>query len=116
LDGLPTGQTRLQTIRCVQPFINADVLQIITEYTAQISSIISPLLLGGHNDCLKRLVFRYIDVRNAAVLSRFSALEQVLFEACTFDVFVTMVFAQTPALKELSLSGCQRLDLSLLPV
>jgi hypothetical protein len=37
---LPSGQTRLQTIRRALPFINADVLQIITEYTAQMSSIL----------------------------------------------------------------------------
>jgi Leucine-rich repeat (LRR) protein len=40
LVGLRSGQTRLQTTRRAQPFINADVLQIITEYTAQISSIL----------------------------------------------------------------------------
>jgi hypothetical protein len=40
LVGLRSGQTQLRTIRRAQPFINADVLQIITEYTAQISSIL----------------------------------------------------------------------------
>jgi hypothetical protein len=34
------AQPRLQTTRRAQPFINADVLQIITEYTARISGIL----------------------------------------------------------------------------
>jgi hypothetical protein len=181
--GLPSGQTRLQTMRRAQPFINADVLQIITEYTAQMSSILcqrrvskrwygavteaigflngqdwkslewsvppqqlsthftdvkpgaivgftavclrerleklvilrlmiygtrrerwSLRPLGERNACLKRLHFRYVDVRDVAVLARLSALEQIRFEACTFDVLDLMVFAEMPALKELSLT------------
>jgi hypothetical protein len=250
LVGLPSGQTRLQTTSRAQPFVNADVLQIITEYTAQISSIlcqrrvskrwygavtqaigflndrdwtslrwwsVAPLsthftyantgaivrmaclrerlerlvrrwycavtqaigflngrnwksldwwrsralqlsthftyansgaivrfvavclrerlerlvilrsrtfgtrrerwslrLLGERNDCLKHLYLCYIDVRDVAVLGRFSALEEVRFEDCTFDVLDVAAFVEMPALKELSLSGCQRLDLTLL--
>jgi hypothetical protein len=195
LVGLPSGQTQLRTIRRAQPFINADVLQIITEYTAQISSILcqrgvskrwygavtqaigflngqdwksvewssdfpvqlsthfiytdpgaivrfmevclrerleklvilrpsrvkfnrtyglpqcsahrerwSLRLLGDRNDCLKHLHLRNIDVRDVVVLGRFSALKQVLFEACTLDVVDVMVFAEMPSLKELSLN------------
>jgi hypothetical protein len=37
-------------------------------------------LLGDRNDCLKHLHLCYIDVRDVAVLGRFSALEEVLFE------------------------------------
>jgi hypothetical protein len=190
LVGLPSG--RLQTMRRAQPFINADVLQIIIEYTAQISSILfqrrvskwwyaamveamgflngqdwtslewssvtprptrftdanpgaivrfmvvclrerlerlvilrsrtygtlrerwSLRLLCERNDCMKHLHLRYIDVRDVVVLGRCSTLEQVLFENCMLDVQGVMVFAEMPALKELSLSGCERLDLSLL--
>jgi hypothetical protein len=185
LVGLRRWQTRLQTIRCAQPFINADVLQIITEYTAQISSVLfqrrvskqwygavteavgflngqdwkslvwwldSPLqlsthftyakpgaivrfmavclrerleelvivrlptyrptrreewslkLLGEHNDCLKRIHLRYTEVQDVAVLGRFSALEQVRVETCTFNVFDATIFPKMPALKELSLT------------
>jgi hypothetical protein len=71
-------------------------------------------LLGDRNDCLKYLYLCYIDVRDVAVLGRFSALEQVRFEDCTFDVVDVRAFAEMPALKELSLSGCEQLDLSLL--
>jgi hypothetical protein len=185
-----SGQTRVQTICRAQPFINADVLQIITEYTAQMSGILcqrrvskrwngavteaigflngrnwtslvwwsgcpqqlsthftyanpgaivrftavclrerldrlvitrparyerwSLRLLGERNDCLKHLHFRNIDVCDVALLGRFSALKQVLFEDCALEGFDTMVFAETPSLEELSLKGCQRLDLSLL--
>jgi hypothetical protein len=178
-------------MRPAQPFINADVLQIITEYTAQISSIScqrgvskrwygavtealgflngrdwgtlewwsaclpqhlstrfpyadpeviarfmavclrerlekliitrptthnirlerwSLRLLGERNDCLKYLHLRHIDVRDVAVLSRFSALERLHFEECTFDVIDVRVLAEMHSLKELSLSGCQPLD------
>jgi hypothetical protein len=190
LVGLPSGQTRLQTMRRAQPFINADVLQIITEYTAQMSGILcqrgvskrwygavteavgflngryskstlwwasSPLqlsthfthanpgaivhfmavclrehleelvilrpttystrregwslrLLGERNDCLKRLHFHNIDVRGVAVLGRFSAIELVDFEACTLDVVDLIIFAEMPALKELSLNLDDFLD------
>jgi hypothetical protein len=69
--------------------------------------------LGERNDCLKHLHLRYIDVRDVAVLGRFSALEQVLFEDCTLDV------RERPSLKCLlsrnsASAACQRLDLSLL--
>jgi Leucine-rich repeat (LRR) protein len=192
LVGLPSGQTRRQTMRRAQSFINADVLQIITEYTAQIGSILcqrgvskrwygavteaigflngrdwnslrwwsvaplsthftdakpgaivrfmatclrerlerlvisrpptwsirrerwSLLLLCERNDCLKRLHFRYIDVRDVAVLGRFSAIEQVHFEDCTLDVIDVTAFAEMPALTQLSLGGCEPTDLSLL--
>jgi Leucine-rich repeat (LRR) protein len=189
LIGLPTEQTRLQAPRGAQPFINADVLQIITEYTAQISSIFcqrrvskrwhgavteaigflngrdwkclawwschpqqlfahftdvnpgaiarfmvvclrerleklviystrrdrwSLRLLGERNACLKHLRLHCIDVRDVAVLGRCSALEEVLFDDCTLDVRDVTAFVEMPALKELSLTGCQPIDLSLL--
>jgi hypothetical protein len=185
------AQPRRHTLCLARPFINADVFQIITEYTDQISSILcqrgvskrwygavteaigflngrdwgrlewwsvclpqhlstrftytdpgaivsfmavclrerlekliitrpvtysthregwSLRLLGERSDCLTHLHFRYIDVRDVAVLGRFSALEEVLFDDCTLDRFDTMVFAEMPALKELSLSDCQPLD------
>jgi hypothetical protein len=196
LVGMPNGQTRLQTMHRAQSFISVDVLQIISEYAAQISSILCqrgvskrwygavteaigflndrdwkslewwwyyPLrlsthftyanpgalarfmavclrerlerlvilwnpttygirregwslrLLGERSDCLKHLVFRYVNVRDVAVLGRFSALEQVCFEDCTLDVLDVTAFAQMPSLTNLSLSSCQTtLSLSLL--